>query len=171
MEEKIGTKITLRSVITPWLIRHAGYLITRPNGRTALQMLKGQRSNGQLAEFGELEHFLIPKTKDMLGKIEDRWSEGIWLGCDVRSGKHLIGMTDGVFRVSTVRSKTSDTRWSPDRVASFGALLPSMYQDKATADHPHSPESMAKLPRPMLSTHHKMLSQSPFAHGKYTRAI
>ena len=57
-EEKIGTKITLRSAITPWLIRHAGFLITRcrvrPNGRTALQMLKGRRSNGKLAEFGEL---------------------------------------------------------------------------------------------------------------------
>ena len=40
LEDKIGNKITLRSAITPWLIRHAGYLITRcrirPNGHTAL---------------------------------------------------------------------------------------------------------------------------------------
>ena len=36
LEENIGNKITLRSAITPWLIRHAGYLLTRcrirPNG-------------------------------------------------------------------------------------------------------------------------------------------
>ena len=56
-------------------------------------MMKGRRTNGKLAEFGELVHFFIPKTKDMPGKIADRWSEGIWLGCDVRSGEHLIGMT------------------------------------------------------------------------------
>ena len=81
--------------------------------------MKGRRPNGKLAEFGELVHFLIPKTKDMPGKFEDRWSEGVWLGCDVRSGEHLIGMDSGVFRVSTVRSKTEDTRWSPDKVMSM----------------------------------------------------
>ena len=51
LEEKIGNKITLRSAITPWLIRHAGYLITRcrirPNGRTALQMVKGRKFQWQ----------------------------------------------------------------------------------------------------------------------------
>ena len=75
LEEKIGTKITLRSAIAPWLIRHAVYLITRcrirPNGRTALQMLKGRRYNGKLADFFEIVHVLIPKAKDMLGKFED----------------------------------------------------------------------------------------------------
>ena len=74
---------------------------------------------GSLAEFGEMVHFLIPKTKDMPGNFEDRWSEGIWLGCDVRSGEHLIGMDSGVFRVSTVRSKTMDTRWSAEKIASM----------------------------------------------------
>lgn len=123
LEEKLKTKITLSSPITPWLIRHAAYLITRcrvrPNGRTAFQMLKGRRSNGKLAEFGEIVHFLIPKTKDMPGKFDDRWSEGVWLGCDVRSGEHLIGMDSGVFRVSTVRAKTRDTKWSTERIASM----------------------------------------------------
>ena len=82
-------------------------------------MMKGRKSNGKLAEFGELVHFMIPRTKDMPGKFEDRWSEGIWLGCDVRSGEHLIGMDSGVFRVSTIRAKTLDTRWSADRIASM----------------------------------------------------
>ena len=68
LEARVGTKVSLRSPIAPWLIRHAGYLITRcrirPNGRTAFQAMKGRRSNGKLAEFGEVVHFLIPKTKD-----------------------------------------------------------------------------------------------------------
>ena len=99
LEEKLKMKMTLKHAVTPWLIRHAGYLITRrrirPNGRAALQMTKGQRPNGKLAELAELVHFFIPKTKDMPGKFEDRWSEGLWLGCDVRSGEHLIGMDSG----------------------------------------------------------------------------
>ena len=33
-----------------------------------LQMLKGRRSNGKLAEICEQVHFLTPKTKDMLEK-------------------------------------------------------------------------------------------------------
>ena len=82
-------------------------------------MLKGRGSNGKLADFGELVHFFIPKTEDMPGKFEDRWSEGLWLGCDVRSGEHLIGMDSGLFRVSTVSSKNADTRWSPDRLTSM----------------------------------------------------
>ena len=44
LEEKLKTKITLKHTVTPWLIRHAGYLITRcrirPSGRTALQMMR-----------------------------------------------------------------------------------------------------------------------------------
>ena len=67
LEEKIGTKIILQSAITPCLIRHAGYSITRcrirPNGRTGLQMLKGRTSNGKLADSCEFVHFLIPKPR------------------------------------------------------------------------------------------------------------
>ena len=102
------------------LADHAGYLITRckvlSHGRTAFQMMKGRRSNGKLAEFGEVVHFLIPKTRDMPGKYEDRWSEGVWLGCDVRSGEHLVGMESGVFRVHTIRAKPADSKWSPERI-------------------------------------------------------
>ena len=95
LEEKLKIKTTLKHAVTPWLIRLAGYLITRcriqPNGRTALQMMKGRRPNGKLAESGELVYFLIPKTKVMPRKFEDRWSEGLWLGCDVRSGgSHFV---------------------------------------------------------------------------------
>ena len=55
LESRVKAKIDFSSPVTPWLIRHAGYRITRcrvrPNGRTAFQMMKGRRSNGKLAEF------------------------------------------------------------------------------------------------------------------------
>ena len=123
LEDRIKTVVRLKSHIVPWLIRHAAYLITRcrvrPSGRTAFQIMKGRRSNGKLPEFGEIVHFMIPKTKDMPGKFEDRWSEGVWLGCDMRSGEDLVGMPSGVFRVSTVRRKPMDSRWSPELISSM----------------------------------------------------
>ena len=54
-------------------------------------MMKGRRSNGKLAEFGEVMHFKIPHTKLTPGTIEDLWDEGIWLGVDLRSGENFIG--------------------------------------------------------------------------------
>ena len=61
LEDRLKCKISLKSPVVPWLVRHAGYLITRcrvrPNGRTAFQVMKGRRSNGKLAEFGEVVHF------------------------------------------------------------------------------------------------------------------
>ena len=99
-------------------------------------MLKGRRSNGALAEFGETVHFLIPKTRDMPGKFEDRWSEGVWLGCDVRSGEHLVGMSSGVFRVKTVRRKPKDERWSPDNLEAMRGTPKQPVPNQASARAP-----------------------------------
>ena len=47
LEEKIRKKIKLDDPIVPWIVRHAAYLITRcrvgPDGKTAMQKLKGRR--------------------------------------------------------------------------------------------------------------------------------
>ena len=47
-------KMAHKHAVTPWLIRH-----------------------GKLAEFGQLVHVLIPKTKDMPGKFEDRSNKAL----------------------------------------------------------------------------------------------
>ena len=73
--------------------------------------MKGRRVNTRLAEFGEVVFFMLPKTRDMPGKFDNKWSEGVWLGCDVRSGEHLVGLDTGVYRVGDVRRKPKDSRW------------------------------------------------------------
>ena len=85
-------------------------------------------------------------AKGVPGKFEDRWSEGPWLGCDVRSGEHLIGMDSGVFRVSTVRSKIADTRRSPDKVASMSGT-------------PRTASTWAEL-QPLARLHEEMRASS-----------
>ena len=65
-EEKIGVRIELSDSIVPWLVRHAGAIITmcriRSNGRTAYHLMKGRRSNAKLVNFAESVMFKIPKT-------------------------------------------------------------------------------------------------------------
>ena len=79
--------------------------------------MQGKKSNAKLAEFGETVHFRIPKTPRMLGKFEDLWSGGVWLGFDMRAGEYMIGTPVGVFRVATVKRKPAEARWSSERVS------------------------------------------------------
>ena len=95
-------------------VRHAAGLITRcrvrPNGRTSMEMMKGRRTNSQVAEFGEIVMFKIPKTKFNPGKFEDQWDAGVYLGFDMRSTESLIGTPVGVFRVTDIRRRALHER-------------------------------------------------------------
>ena len=116
LESKTASKIKLEDTIVPWLVRHAGHLITicrvRSNGRTAFQMMKGRRTNMKLVPFGESIMFKIPKTSERTGKFEDRWESGCWVGFVMRTGEHLVATSIGVFRVSTIMRRPADQRWS-----------------------------------------------------------
>ncbi len=120
LEENIGEKINLSDSIVPWMVRHAGHIITRcrirENGRTAFQMMKGRRSTAKLVPFGECILFKIPKTQHKVGDFEDRWEAGVWVGFIMRSGEHLVATGKGVFRVSTVMRRPPGRRWSADMI-------------------------------------------------------
>ena len=79
-------------------------------------MIKGRRSNVKLLEFGEAVLFRIPETKNMPGKFEPRWEEGVYVGFHIRSGEDLISTEKGVFRVSTVRRRPANERWSKELI-------------------------------------------------------
>ena len=120
LESDVGGKISLDHPIVPWMVRHAGHLITtsrvRDGGRTAYQLMKGRRSNAKLVPFGESVLFKIPKTANRVGEFEDRWETGAWLGFVMRSGEHLVGTDKGVFKVSAIMRRLSDKRWSRDLI-------------------------------------------------------
>ena len=58
--------------------------------------MKGRRSKDKLVEFAQLVHLKIPHTKLNPGMFEDYWSEGLWVGSDMRLGENLIGTDTGV---------------------------------------------------------------------------
>ena len=120
IEEKTGTTIHLDSPIVPWLVRHAGYLITRckvrSDGKTAMQKMNGRRTNTPLLPCGESVLFKLPKVQDMPGDFRDRFDQGVWLGCTIRSGEHVVGTKNGVHTVSAVMRRAQDERWSAEAV-------------------------------------------------------
>ena len=117
IEEKTGKAVKLDDPIVPWIVRHAGYLVTRcrigPDGKTALQKMKGTRMNVGVLPLAEAVLFKMPR-KD--GDFSDRFGTGVWLGCTIRSGEHLIGTERGVFTVSSVNRCPEDKRWSIDLI-------------------------------------------------------
>ena len=67
LQNKVQNKISLDTPVVPWLLRHAGYLITRCKvhecGRTSLHRMKGQEPQRPIIPFGETVMFKIPNTK------------------------------------------------------------------------------------------------------------
>ena len=116
IEDRIGTKLKMSDPIMPWLVRHAGHVLTRSrireNGRTAMQLIKGRRSNTELVPFGESVLFRIPHGKSKPGKFEEQWEFGVYVGFVIRSGESLVATKDGVFRVTSIRRRPSSERWS-----------------------------------------------------------
>ena len=72
LEEKVGGKIHLNDLVVPWIVRHAGHLITmcriREDGRTAYQLMKGRRTNAKLVMFGE---FFLSKSPRRSNEYEN----------------------------------------------------------------------------------------------------
>ena len=66
LKERFGCEIGIRHPFTPWLVRHAGQLITRDqvrgSGRTSCRMTKGRDAIQPVCEFGEMVMFSLPKT-------------------------------------------------------------------------------------------------------------
>ena len=120
LESKVDAKITLDHPIVPWMVRHAAHIINvsrvREDGRTAYQLMKGRKCAAKLVPFGETVLFKVPKTSARLGGFEDRWESGCWIGFVVRSGEHLVGTKDGVYKVSTVMRRAAGKRWSAEVV-------------------------------------------------------
>ena len=63
-------------------------------------------------EFGENTWFKIPHTKHQPGTFEQRFERGTYLGFIIRSGEHVVGTEEGVFRVTNVRRAPAEERWS-----------------------------------------------------------
>ena len=114
--------------LVPRAVRHAAWLITnfliKMDGKTSHERLIGRYCRDEIAEFGETAHNKL--AIDTVGKAEDRWTVGIWLGKTLRSDEHMVGTSlgtkpcrsiwrrpDGKRFEKAVLEKTCGSAWEP----------------------------------------------------------
>ena len=116
LEEALGGTLQIEMLVMSWLIRHAGWLLTRYNvrasGRTPYKAVKGREYGGDIAEFGEQVYLKEPGLTH--AKMDDRWSElGTWLGKTDKGDEHIIALSKGVVKTSrSIRRSTPKERWN-----------------------------------------------------------
>ena len=75
LQEKLVYKVDSKSIVLPWLVRHAAYVLSRfvkrDDGRSAWARLRGK-------EVGETVDFKIVRGE--VAKLEPRWATGTFLG-------------------------------------------------------------------------------------------
>lgn len=82
LESRIGSKVEKDNDILPWLIRHAGALLSRykrgEDAKTAHERLRGRPFEAKVTEFGECVRYLKVKCTKR-GKLDGCWGTGVWL--------------------------------------------------------------------------------------------
>ena len=125
LEERLGTTLETTTPVLAWLVRHAGWLLTRYQrhgrlGATSFQVLRGVPYEGQLVRFGEVVVYRYPfgLAGDGHGrhKLDPRWGVGVWLGRTESSNEHVVGTERGVERVRVVRRRPVGQQDDADQV-------------------------------------------------------
>ena len=87
-----GYRLKTEGHVFPWLVRHAGWLITRflvkDDGRTPYERLRGRDYKGEIVDYAEVVHYKLEAAK--VGKLDPQASVGVWLGKSLSSDEHLI---------------------------------------------------------------------------------
>ena len=86
-------ELDVSSNLTPWLVRHAAWLIARyhtrsRDGMTPYKLVTGGDYNHPVATLGEIVLGKVPSPK---GKIQRRWIKGVWLGKLDRDDSNVLG--------------------------------------------------------------------------------
>jgi len=119
LENRTGLKFTCDHSVIPWLVEHASDIYNKfhvgGDGKTSYERWKGKPWCKDTLEFGELVHYKFPK-KSSRGKLDDRWSEGIFVGYKWRTGEAMIAVTNGITKAGTIRRTSINRRWDAERV-------------------------------------------------------
>ena len=73
--------------------------------------------NGEIVEFGESVHHKSPLST--VGKADDRWNLGVWLGKSMRADEHLVGASKGVLTCRSIWRRPEQQRWNKQLLDAF----------------------------------------------------
>ena len=115
-QEKIDYKVDSKSIVLPWLVRHAAYVLSRfmnrDDGRSAWARLRGKECDSPLAQVGGTVDFKIVRGKT--AKLQPRWATGAFLGRTDASDEVIVGTAVRVEFARSFRRRTRDNQWQRD---------------------------------------------------------
>ena len=108
VEARCGEKLRPDDHIVPWMVQHAGALISRyhrgADGLTAYRRVRGKDFKTDICEFGEGVWYMKPGSVGK-NKFDSRWEAGIYLGMVDSSGEKIIGTSEGCMKVRNSQKK------------------------------------------------------------------
>ena len=114
-------ELDVSSNLTPWLVRHAAWLIARyhtrsRDGMTPYKLVTGGDYNHPVATLGEIVLGKVPSPK---GKIQRRWIKGVWLGKLDRDDSNVLGTASGAIAVRSIRRLPKEGQISSELMAAM----------------------------------------------------
>lgn len=124
LENSYALKATADSVIWPWLVCHAAWLVARfvvkLSGKSSFSMVTDTIHSGEHAPFGEtlLWYMTHPPSNriggEQLRRAEPRWRKWVWLGRSEDTDEHLISTDSGVIKFRSVKRLEPGNEADPD---------------------------------------------------------
>ena len=114
-------ELDVSSNLTPWLVRHAAWLIARHHtrsrgGMTPCELVTGGDYNDPVVTLGEIVLGKVPSPK---GKIQRRWIKGVWLGKQDRDESNVLGTASGATAVRSIRRLPTEGQISSELMAAM----------------------------------------------------
>ena len=119
LEGHLGVKIGRNHPLFPWMIQWAGDVITRYGlnnaGRTPTREIRGKESAKPIVKFGErILYMPLKLSSHPVGKVDDRFLDGIFVGMRMRSDEILVATEHGVVKTRTIRRRPEEEQWDRD---------------------------------------------------------
>ena len=123
LENETGLEISMAHDIAPWLVRHAGWLISRfqpkAEKRSAYFRVHGVEYTRPLVEFGEYVLFRDNSPASLANKARSPWNSGVWLGRSDATDENIIGTASGVKLIRTIRRRPVGEQYSAEAIQSM----------------------------------------------------
>ena len=118
VETMLGMELPANGAVPTWLVMHAAQTLNcykvLETGRTPCELVTGHRPKAVAVPFGEKVHFLKAQSKTI--KKLTNWKMGIFLGISPKTQELIVGNSDGVFQMRTIRRDRQESRWNIESV-------------------------------------------------------